>query len=181
MIKKKLSKFINNNISLAISATLALTVLVGVSFCYYFLPILLNYAPGSINTEFDKEFSGGLTYFIQFVLIFFAVFTIGNTWLTIETRDFKNIKKYIKKTEINEIKNKLNKIKIKCMTLPQKFFLFIALIPPLGTFLVFCALNFLSIADFKVLFIVLITCLLVASLRISSIKKYIKISFSIFK
>ena len=174
MNKNKFSKFINNHIGLAISATLALTVLAGVLFCYYFLPILLNYAPGSINTEFDKEFSGGLTYFIQFVLIYFAVFFIGNTWLAFETRDFKNIKKYLKNPDFEECKNRLNKIKIKCMTLPQKFFLFIAVLPPVGTFAVFYALNFLSFADFKVLFIVAITCLLVASLGYLVLKSILK-------
>ena len=82
MIKQKLSKFINKNLRLSITLSLALTVLVGIVFCYYFLPISLNYAPGSINTEFDKEFSGGLTYFVQFVLIFFAVFIIGKNIVT---------------------------------------------------------------------------------------------------
>ena len=173
MIKNKLSKFINNNINTAISIALAVTVLIGIAFCYYFLPILLNYAPGSINTEFDKEFSGGLTYFIQFVLIFLGVFIVGNTWLTFEIKDFKNIKKYIQQPHKEEYKEKLHQIKIKCMTLPQKFFVFIAVFPTVGLFGIFFLLNFLSSADFKVLLIVLITCLLVASLRSSFTNEYI--------
>ena len=167
MSKNKLSKFISNNINLAITVALGLTVFAGIAFCYYFLPILLNYAPGSINTEFDKEFSGGLTYFIQFVLIFIAVFFIGSIWLNLEIKDFKNIKKYLKNPEFDDYKKKLTKIKIKCMTLPQKFFIFIAIFPPVSLFIVFFILNFMSTADFKVLLIVSITCLLVASLRIS--------------
>ena len=90
MIKQKLAKFINNNIRLAITLALAVTVLVGIIFCYYFLPILLNYAPGSINTDFDKDFSGGLTYFVQFVLIFVAVFAIGNCNLHIRINSVLN-------------------------------------------------------------------------------------------
>ena len=170
----KLTKLINNNIRLSITIALGLTIFVGIAFCYYFLPILLNYAPGSINTEFDKEFSGGLTYFIQFVLIFAAVFLVGNTWLSAETKDFKNIKKYISNPDLKEYKQKINKIKIKCMTLPFKFFMFIAVIPPVGTLAVFLALNFVSIADFKVLLIVAITCLLVASLGHLVLKNLLK-------
>lgn len=174
MIKDKISKFISNNINAVISMTLAFTIFIGVAFCYYFLPILLNYAPGSINTEFDKNFSSGLTYLTQFVLIFLAVFIIGNTWLRFETRDFKNIKKYLKNPNAKEYKNKIDNIKIKCMTIPQRFFFFIAIFPTLGVFFIFLLLNFLSTADFKVLFVVSITCLLVASLGYLLFKNLLK-------
>ena len=61
MIRKNVTKFTNDHIQASITIAFGLTTLIGILFCYYFLPILLNYAPGSINTEFDKEFSGGLT------------------------------------------------------------------------------------------------------------------------
>ena len=176
MIKEKFNKFVSNHIQLTNTIALGLTILIGVLFCYYFLPILLNYAPGSINTDFDREFSGGLTYFLQFVLIYLAIFVLGNIWLSIATRDFKNIKKYLNDIEHSnseEVKNKatqkLNKIKVKCITLPRQIFVYIAIIPIVGLLVVFSCLNFLSVADFKVILIGSITALLVASLRTISI------------
>ena len=32
-------------------------LLIGVIFAYFYMPILLNYAPGSINTPIDRNFA----------------------------------------------------------------------------------------------------------------------------
>lgn len=181
MLRKKIADFISNHIQASITIAFGLTSLIGILFSYYFLPILLNYAPGSINTEFDKEFSGGLTYFVQFVLIFLAVFCIGNAWLSIETRDFKNIKKYLDDLEssknpdiIKRIQQKLVNIKVKCITLPRKLFFFMAIFPSVGVLIVFAFLNFLTPADLKVVLIVAITTLLIASVGQLLLKSVLK-------
>lgn len=54
------------NLSIFLFYDLMLVVL-GV-ILYFILPIILNYPPGSINTKFDKEYSG-ITYNQQFVLL----------------------------------------------------------------------------------------------------------------
>ena len=164
MENNKISRWINQHFHLSISLAYGFVVLFGVWFCYHFLPILLNYGPGTINTEFDKSFSGGLTYFIQFVLIFFAVFFVGTITLAIQTKDFKNINKYLNNPSSKDSKEKLNAIKAKCISIPQDIFLLLAFIPPIGVSVVFYLLNFTSFADFKVLLIVSLTVLLVASI-----------------
>ena len=34
-----------------------IVLLIGVIFAYFYMPILLNYAPGSINTPIDRNFA----------------------------------------------------------------------------------------------------------------------------
>ena len=73
-MKKLFSNLLKKNVKLYTVLAYGVVLLLGVILAYYFLPILLNYAPNSINTEFDKEFSSGFTYFMQFCLIYIVIF-----------------------------------------------------------------------------------------------------------
>ena len=86
-----IDKLISKNVRASLSIVFTLIVLIGIGLTYYFLPVLLNYGPGTINTDFDKEFSSGLTYSTQYSLLFVVITIIGITFILIFTRDFKNI------------------------------------------------------------------------------------------
>lgn len=174
MTNQKTINLITKHIKLLVMVAFTIITFLGVAFCYYFLPILLNYGPGTINTNFDKTFSGGITYLNQFTLIFFAVFVVGNILLAIEMKDFDNIPKYLSDKDSKLSIKKLEKIKEKCISIPQRFFSLLTFLPPAGVAVIFFFLNFTSAADFKVFLVVSITVLLVASLGNLMLKTLLK-------
>ena len=99
--KSKLSKFISNNLRLSACLVFALVIFIGVALTYYFMPILLNYGPGTINSAFDKDVSGGLTYFAQYALVYIVITLIGMIFILRQTRDLKNLKKLRDEAYIN--------------------------------------------------------------------------------
>lgn len=160
-----ISKFISHNVRLSLCLCFDTIILLGVLLTYYFLPILLNYGPGTINTEFDLEFSSGISFFTQFVLIYVALVIIGTIFILWQTKDFKvlNTLKIGQEVDKNTQK-KLDKIIFKCMTIPQYIFAIISLFPCIAIGIVFFFLGFTSFADFKVPLVVLTVSLLAASL-----------------
>ena len=58
----------NKKIKLKIIFAYALGIAIASFIFYLVIPILLNYGPGTINTEFDKEVSGGLYYYQQILI-----------------------------------------------------------------------------------------------------------------
>ncbi len=160
----KLSIFFNNHIRLSACLIFAFVVLFGVALTYYFMPILLNYGPGTINTEFDKDVSGGLTYFMQYALVYVAITLAGTICILHETKELNNIKILRDEAYINyKSKEKLSFLITKCITLPQKLFFIIALLPVIAISLVFIVLGFTSFADVKVLLVIVIISILGAS------------------
>lgn len=175
MKKSKLSKFINNNLRLSACLVFALVIFIGVALTYYFMPILLNYGPGTINSTFDKDVSGGLTYFAQFFLVYIAITLIGMIFILRQTRDLKNLKKLRDEAYINtHSKEKLDALITKCITLPQKLFFIISLVPAIAITCVFLFLGFTSFADAKVILVITIISLLGASLAYIFLKSIFK-------
>ena len=173
--KTKLSKFINNNLRLSACLVFALVIFIGVALTYYFMPILLNYGPGTINTTFDKDVSGGLTYFAQFALVYLAITLIGMIFILRQTRDLKDLKKLRDEAYINtHSKEKLDALILKCITLPQKLFFIISLVPAIAITCVFLFLGFISFADAKVILVITIISLLGASLAYIFLKSIFK-------
>ena len=178
---KKVSNWISKHLRFSVCAIFELTILLGVLLTYYFLPIFLNYGPGTINSKFDLEVSGGLTYFMQYFIIFLVLSLLGLIFIIVQTRDFKNldkVKESIVSSDTPESKKKLNKIILKCMTLPQSLFLFIALAPTIALSLAFILLGFTSFADVKVIMVITTISILSASVVYIFFKNVFKSALS---
>lgn len=119
---------------------------------------------GTINTNFDREFSSGLTYANQYLIIFILLTTLGTIFILWETKEFKDIAKLKEDAKLKEeARKKLDKIIFKCMTLPQYIFLIVALLPTLLVSITFFFMGFTAFADVKVVLVILTISLLAAS------------------
>lgn len=174
---ERFKKWMSSNVRLSACLLFELIIMLGVVLIYYFLPIFLNYGPGTINTQFDLEVSGGLSYFMQYFIIFLALSFLGLLFIIIQTRDFKDLEKtkYELHHENNEdTKKKVNRIVKKCMTLPQSLFLFISLAPTIALSCIFLLLGFTSFADVKVIFVITTISVLASSVALIFFKSIFK-------
>ena len=107
----KISNFFKKNVRFSACFYFAFTLLIGVLLAYYLMPILLNYGPGTINSEFDREFSSGITYLMQYTLIYVVLTIIGVSFILLETKNFDKIDE-LKETSKTDLKAQktLNKI-----------------------------------------------------------------------
>lgn len=171
----KISRFIAKNPRFATCLYFALVLLLGAALLYYYLPLLLNYGPNTINTEFDLAVSGGISYSAQFILLYFAILLVGIPYLLWQTKDFKNINTLKEKSKNDsEAKKKYDKIISKCVSLPLQVFLIISFLPTIALSIAFWFLGFTSFADAKIIFITFTISLLVASLIITIFKNLFK-------
>ena len=174
---KKIKNWFSNNVRLSACLLFELIIMLGVVLIYFFLPIFLNYGPGTINSQFDLEVSGGLTYFMQYFIIFLALSFLGLLFIIIQTKDFKNLEKtkYELHNEYNEkTQKKIDRIIKKCMTLPQSLFLFISLAPTIALSCIFLILGFTSFADVKVIFVITTISVLASSVALIFFKSIFK-------
>ena len=163
------------NIKLYTIIIYGLVLLVGVLVAYYFMPILLNYGPNTINTEFDKTFSSGLMYWMQFALIYLGLFSVEALWLLYEMREFTDLEHLKEKSQQSkEYYEKYLHIVQKCFIIPKLSFIFIVLAPTFAVACSFIFLKFTSFADFKVLFVVLILSLIDGTLTFIVSKRIFK-------
>lgn len=164
-MKNTISKLLKKNVKLYTVLAYGVNLLFGIILAYYFLPILLNYAPNSINTEFDKEFSSGFTYFMQFCLIYLVIFSLESTWLLLKMKDFHHLDTLAEnaKNDVNEEKRLENVIK-KSLKIPTSSFMVLTFLPTSIVTLAFLLLGFTSFADMKVLLVVLIMSMLTGTL-----------------
>lgn len=114
---------------------------------YPLFPILLNYPPGSINTQFDKEFSK-ITYYQQYVIIIFFIILIGYICFKFA---FKGIDRWelIKRSIENKDINQIKKIRKKSFIIPQIVYLLQIIIPLILVGILFIILNFFKREDIK--------------------------------
>lgn len=169
------SNFVSKNVRVSICFTVAIVVLLGIALCYYFMPLLLNYGPGTINTEFDKEFSSGLTYFTQYALIYLVLMCLIIPFIFWYTKDFKNIDKLKERARTEEkAKKRIEKIVLRCMVIPQYLFIIISFVPAVLLSIVFFFLHFTSFADVKVILVTFTISLLGASLAYIFLKSTLK-------
>ncbi len=82
---------------------------------YPFIPMLLNYPEGTVNTEFQKIIEG-MTYNQQFACITVIVFIISLLWFNHELNKLEKLKK---KTD----EDSLLKLRKSCLNLPYKTYL----------------------------------------------------------
>lgn len=93
----------------------------------FLLPTLLNYAPGSINSDFDVEMSY-ISYTEQFAIIIFLallVISLFTKFLLREIDTWYNLPDQDKYTDLKRIL----KVRKKCFDLPYTFFLFEIILP----------------------------------------------------
>lgn len=164
-MKKWFANLSTKNIKLYAIFTYGITLLAAILVAYYFLPILLNYAPGSINTDFDKIFSSGFTYFTQFVVIYLAIFSIEIVWILWNLRDFHNLDTLVEDAKTSKAEqDRLTRVTKKALTLPFHSFILLAVLPSIILTIAFIAFGFTSFADMKVLFVVFSLSLLAGTL-----------------
>ena len=87
----------------------AIAIAVACMTFYIVIPYLLNYSPDTINTEFDRQVSGGLYYYQQILLASILIVFVVSLILFIILRDVDNYPLYMKKTKEN--KEKIDSIK----------------------------------------------------------------------
>jgi len=164
-MKNILSKILKKNVKLYTILAYGVILLFGIFLAYYFLPILLNYAPNSINTEFDKEFSSGFTYFMQFCLIYIVIFALESIWLLINMKDFHHLDTLVADAKNNpEEEKRLERVIRKSLKIPTSSFLLLTFLPTSIVTIAFILLRFTSFADMKVLLVVLIMSMLAGTL-----------------
>ena len=54
----------------------AIAIAIACMVFYIVIPYLLNYSPDTINTEFDKQVSGGLYYYQQILLASVSIISV---------------------------------------------------------------------------------------------------------
>lgn len=164
-MKNILSKLLKKNVKLYTVLAYGVNLLFGIILAYYFLPILLNYAPNSINTEFDKEFSSGFTYFMQFCLIYIVIFALESIWLLRNMKDFHHLDTLVEDAKTNKDEEKrLERVIRKALKIPTSSFMVLTFLPTTIVTLAFLLLGFTSFADMKVLLVVLIMSMLAGTL-----------------
>ena len=174
-MKNKFSTLLKKNIQLYTILVYGLVLLLGVFSAYYFLPILLNYAPDTINTEFDRQFSSGFTYFMQFTVIYVVLFFLESMWLIHNMKDFYNLDTLPKDAKTNpKEKERLHRVIKKSLTIPKTSFTFIALIPTAIVGIAFALLGFTSFADLKVLIVLITLSMLAGTLTYIASKSIFK-------
>lgn len=139
---------------------------------YPLFPILLNYPPGSINTQFDIEFSK-IPYYQQYIIINLLVIFVGYIFLKSVFKDVQSWENIKKKLETNDY-NAIVRIRQKSYQIPYSVCVLQILIPIILVGILFFILGFRNIADIK-FFMVLATFLsLVAVISYLFSKKYFR-------
>ena len=157
------------NIIFAYNIALAIAILL----IYLLIPKLLNYGPGTINTEFDKQMSGGLYYYQQIGLAWIALAIVVTIVLFIALKDidkYKEIKEKYEKSKKKEYEKKLKSIIKKCFTLPNYIFLTCTIIPIIIELVLLLTQTYTSNSDFKLILIVFI----ISTLAVSIVNIYVK-------
>lgn len=142
---------------------------------YFIIPYLLNYGAGTINTEFDKQVSGGLYYYQQILLAASALILIIGSILLYFLKDLNNYKIYLedyKKTKNKKSKNKLTHIKQICLGLPNKLLFVFIIVPLICSLLVlFMQTTVLTSSDFKLVLVIFILSTVTISLANTYVRK----------
>ena len=71
-----------------------ITLFIDAIILYYMIPFLLNYGPDTINTNFDKEVSGGLMFYQQIIVVVIGIAVVLTAVLLFILRDIDKYKEY---------------------------------------------------------------------------------------
>ncbi len=133
----------------------AVAIAVACLVLYLTVPYLLNYAPGTINTTFDKQVSGGLYYYQQILLASVALILLACIVLFFILKDINNYPIYMQSK--TKYKKKIEYLERICLSLPNTLLLIFIIIPVIFCVLVlFMQTTYLTSSDFKLMLIIFI-------------------------
>lgn len=142
-------------VKLKIIFTYSIAITIACVLLYFIIPGLLNYGPDTINTEFDKQVSGGLYYYQQILLIGFSLVFVVATFLFFILKDIDSYPIYIENKNI--YKEKIDYIKKVCLSLPNRILVIFIVIPLLLSICVlFMQTSYLTSSDFKLMLVIFI-------------------------
>lgn len=156
MRRNKLKKIPKLNIFLVYILVIVIMDLI----FYPLFPILLNYPPGSINSQFDIEFSR-IPYYQQYIVINFLIMTFGYFLFKLA---FKGVDKWsdiVFGIESNDT-NCLKRIRRKSFSIPHTVYILQIVIPLIFVGFLFTVLGFRNTSDLK-FFLILTNGLLLSS------------------
>lgn len=150
-----------------------ITVFVAAIIMYYMIPFLLNYGPGTINTAFDKEVSGGLMFYQQILLVLVCVSVVLTVVLSIILKDIDKYKIYKQQYDEGNLEagKKLNHIKKICFRLPNLFLISFIIIPIILELFILFQQLYTSNSDFKLVLILFIISVIALSFANIFVKK----------
>jgi signal transduction histidine kinase len=142
---------------------------------YYLLPIILNYPPFSVNTDFQVRVTG-IKYIYQYLIIVSLTIVLMNIFLLINLRKLDKWKVYLESENSTEIE----RIRVKCHTFPYTLYLVSISFPVLITAMILLFIKTNPILIFKVIcFIFTFTTLIALISHIFSDRIFTKILINI--
>lgn len=137
---------------------------------YLIIPYLLNYGPGTINTEFDKEVSGGLYYYQQILVVGIGLVLVVSCILFGFLKDIDSYPIY--KENKTKYKKNIEYIKKVCLNLPNRLLLAFIVVPLLlSVAVLFMQTTFLTSSDFKLMLVVFILATIMSSIANTYVRK----------
>lgn len=114
-----------------VKSKIIITYVIGVAIVcalfYLIIPYLLNYGPGTINTQFDKEVSGGLYYYQQILVVGIGLASVVSCILFFLLKDIDYYPIY--KENKTKYKKNIEYIKKVCLNLPNRLLLAFIVVP----------------------------------------------------
>ena len=149
-----------------------ITLFIDAIILYNMIPFLLNYGPGTINTTFDKEVSGGLMFYQQIIVVVIGLSAVLTTVLAVILKDIDKYKEYKSKADAGnkKAKQRLDYIKQVCFKLPNLFLLTFIIVPVVLEIILLLAQSYTSVSDFKLVLLIFI----VATVSLSLANIYVK-------
>ncbi|MCL6588558.1 MAG: HAMP domain-containing histidine kinase [Firmicutes bacterium] len=123
------------------------TVIIGTAFAPL-IPVLLNYPPGSINTPFDIKHSGGIPYWMQYIIIISLILTLLYILFKLAFRGADTWKDIERALEANDL-NRIIKIRKKSFNMPHIVYILQTFLPLIFIGILFIVLGFNNQADIK--------------------------------
>ena len=137
---------------------------------YLIIPYLLNYGPDTINTQFDKEVSGGLYYYQQILLVGMGLILVVSLILFFFLKDIDSYPIY--KEDKIKYKENIESIKRVCLNLPNRLLLAFIVIPLLlSVGVLFMQTTYLTSSDFKLMLVVFILSTIMSSIANTYVRK----------
>ena len=157
------------HVKATIILTYAISIAIACTLLYFTIPYLLNYGPDTINTEFDRQVSGGFYYYQQILLVSFCVISLVSLILFVSLKDIDYYPLY--KTNKTKYKKNINYIKKLCLNLPNKVLVAFVIIPLIFSFgVLFVQTSYLTSAYFKLMLLVFV----LSTITISLVNIYIR-------
>ena len=150
--------------------TYAIAIAIACLLFYFAIPYLLNYGPDTINTNFDKQVSGGLYYYQQILIAAVGLILVVSLFLFFILKDIDSYPIYNKNKE--KYKKNIDYIKKVCLSLPNSLLLIFIVIPIiLSIAVLFMQTSYLTSSDFKLMLVIFILSTTTISITNTYIRK----------